>query len=186
MESPFLVTLLLSAPLFDALYCSVSVRHKITNHVSNLFHRIRPFDSHFPLGFSCGTLMFGIRTRHIYIYEITYWICHNTTNVPVMQIVDNSYAKREISGNYILVELLITIKFWFCNIRSNFTHILEKVIFLSFIMPCIIQINWSDYYYMLIKLASTNSVFAENLRNLSFKYQSSLLEKIGRNHIPFY
>ena len=36
-----------------------------------------------------------------------------------------------------------------CNIRSNFTHSLEKVILLSFIMPCITQINWSDYYYML-------------------------------------
>ena len=36
-----------------------------------------------------------------------------------------------------------------CNIRSNFTHSLEKVIFLSFIMPCITLMNWSDYYYML-------------------------------------
>ena len=37
-----------------------------------------------------------------------------------------------------------------CNIRSNFTHSLEKKdIFLSFIMPCITLMNWSDYYYML-------------------------------------
>ena len=37
-----------------------------------------------------------------------------------------------------------------CNIRSNFTHSLEKKdIFHSFIMPCITLMNWSDYYYML-------------------------------------
>ena len=35
------------------------------------------------------------------------------------------------------------------NIRSNFTHSLEKYIFRSCIMPCITQMNWSDYYYML-------------------------------------
>ena len=37
-----------------------------------------------------------------------------------------------------------------CNIISNFTHSLgENDIFISFIMPCITQMNWSDYYYML-------------------------------------
>ena len=36
-----------------------------------------------------------------------------------------------------------------CNIRSNCTHSLEKDTFLSFIMPCITIMNWSDYYYML-------------------------------------
>ena len=36
------------------------------------------------------------------------------------------------------------------NIRSNCTHSLgKKDIFLSFIMPYITQMNWSDYYYML-------------------------------------
>ena len=53
-----------------------------------------------------------------------------------------------------------------CNIRSNFTHSLKKKIFLSFIMPCITHMNWSD-----VKLESINSVFAENFRYLSFQYQ---------------
>ena len=36
-----------------------------------------------------------------------------------------------------------------CNIRRKKIPIPWKKIFLLFIMPCIILMNWSDYYYML-------------------------------------
>ena len=57
-----------------------------------------------------------------------------------------------------------------CNIRSNFTHSLEKR-HISFIYNALHHPNELVRLLLHVKLASANSVFAEIFRYLSFKYQ---------------
>ena len=57
-----------------------------------------------------------------------------------------------------------------CNIISNFTHSLEKIN-ISFIYNALHHPNEQVRLLLHVKLASANSVFAENCRYLSFKYQ---------------
>ena len=57
-----------------------------------------------------------------------------------------------------------------CNIRTNCTHSLEKI-HLSFIYNALHHPNELVRLLLYVKLASANSVFAENGRYLSFKYQ---------------
>ena len=56
-----------------------------------------------------------------------------------------------------------------CYIRSNFTHSLEKNIFLSFI-NALHHPNELVRLLLHVKLSSANSVFAEIFCYLSFKY----------------
>ena len=57
-----------------------------------------------------------------------------------------------------------------CNIISNFTHSLEKI-HISFIYNALHHPNELVRLLLHVKLASANSVFAENVRYLSFRYQ---------------
>ena len=57
-----------------------------------------------------------------------------------------------------------------CNIISNFTHSLKKR-HISFVYNALLHPNELVRLLLHVKLASANSVFAENCRYLSFKYQ---------------
>ena len=57
-----------------------------------------------------------------------------------------------------------------CNIRSKFTHSLEKI-YISFIYNALQQPNELVRLLLHVKLASANSVFAELFGYLSIKHQ---------------
>ena len=57
-----------------------------------------------------------------------------------------------------------------CNIISNFTHLLENR-HIYFIYNALHQPNELIRFLLHVKLASANSVLAENFRYLSLKYQ---------------
>ena len=59
-----------------------------------------------------------------------------------------------------------------CNIISNFTHSLEKI-HISLIYTALHHRNQLVRLLLHVKLASASSVFAENVRYLSFKYQKT-------------
>ena len=69
----------------------------------------------------------------------------------------------------VIVVLLLTFNL-ICNIRSNFTHSLEKKTY-SFIYNALHHPNELIRLLLHVKLASANSVFAEFFCYLSFKYQ---------------
>ena len=67
-----------------------------------------------------------------------------------------------------------------CNIILNCTHSLEKI-HISFIYNVLHHRNELVRLLLHVKLASANSVFAENVRYLSFKYQISQ-EDLNKPH----